>query len=102
MSSNSNNNKTQREILPKLDDETYARVYAEFTSNPLFAALLQHVSETMETLDSVVEEPPKRTDMEGFFALREQSIGARYALRTLIRDFLLEDIKPITTQTDEY
>lgn len=93
--------KLPREILPGLDDAAFATTYKDFTKNPLFGALVEFLDGQIAVMDTTIDNPPDRADGPGFFALREQAIGGRFALKNLVKAFLLEDIKPITTQEDE-
>ena len=93
--------KEYREILPGLDDAAFKTCYNDFTKNPLFGALITFLDGQIGVMDTTIDNPPDRADGPGFFALREQAIGGRFALNHLVKAFLLEDIKPITTQEDE-
>lgn len=85
---------SDREILPKLDDEAFAHAYTAFTTNPIFPAFIAYVNEQIAVCETVIDNPPSPSDQAGFFALREQAIGSRFALKRTIKDFLLEDLKP--------
>ncbi len=103
MSNNSNPNNNhlpKREFLSELDEDSYRNVYRDFIQNPLFKVFIDFIEEQVVVQDTAIMSAPPVDATSGWFALREQAIGAKFSLSETVKTFLLNDIKP-EPQTQE-